>query len=164
VRRGWAALGLALALGCAAVGGLSGAGSALRFSQVENAGDPTRRASLRLCMDGLDADVAGRYGAALGLYERAIQIDPTNPYAYLAMARHTLEEGDPLRSLEYLDQAEMLLESEGARSPQVEPHLAGLRGAALLATGRDGATDLALARRLAPSVWDDGRLDAAELR
>ena len=159
-----ALLVLLLVLGCATGGRLGGGAPALRLSELANEGDATRRASLRLCVDGLDAAAAGHPGAALGQYERAIQIDPTNPYAYLVLARHELEAGDPLRALEYLNQAEMLLESENARSPEVEAHLVGLRGAALRATGRAGDGDLEQARRLAPAVWDDGQLTAAELR
>jgi tetratricopeptide (TPR) repeat protein len=155
---------LVLALGCATGGRLGGDAAALRLSELTDEGDATRRASLRLCVEGLDAAAAGRSGAALGQYERAIQIDPTNPYAYLVLARHEVEAGDPVRALEYLSQSEMLLESENARSPEVEAHLAGLRGAALRATGSAGDGYLEQARRLAPEVWDDGQLTAAELR
>jgi tetratricopeptide (TPR) repeat protein len=155
---------LVLALGCAMGGRLGGDAAALRLSELTDEGDATRRASLRLCVDGLDAAAAGRSGAALGQYERAIQIDPTNPYAYLVLARHEVEAGDPVRALEYLNQSETLLESENARSREVEAHLAGLRGAALGSTGGAGDGYLEQARRLAPEVWDDGQLTAAELR
>jgi tetratricopeptide (TPR) repeat protein len=155
---------VALLVGCA-TGGMLGRGSEpLRLSDVQGEGDATRRASLRLCTDGLDADAAGRPASARGLYDRAIQIDPPNPYAYLVLARHELDAGDPQRALEYLDQAERLLGSEDALTPKVEPHLVGLRGAALQMTGRGGEAELALARERAPGVWDDERLDAAELR
>lgn len=150
-----------LALGCAGVG--ANGRAPLRLSELDE-GDATRRASLRLCIDGLGADEDGRRHVARSLYERAIQIDPTNPYAYLALARHELDEGDPNRGLEYLDQAETLLASEDRLSPGVEVHLVGLRGMALEASGRDGAEPLAQARRLSPEVWDDGRLSADELR
>jgi hypothetical protein len=165
-RRPWlgALLALVLALGCATGGRLGGGGETLRFSELAEEGDARRRASVRLCVDGLDAAAAGRGGAALGQYERAIQVDPTNPYAYLALARHELEAGDAVRALEYLDQSETLLESENARSRGVEAHLVGLRGAALGATGGDGDDYLEQARRLAPAVWEDGRLTAEELR
>jgi hypothetical protein len=164
LQRAGVLLVLVLALGCATGGRLAGGGEALRLSELVDEGDATRRASLRLCVDGLDAAAAGRDGAALGQYGRAIQIDPTNPYAYLALARHELEAGDPLRALEYLDQSEILLESENLRSREIEAHLFGLRGAALYATGGSGDSDLEQARRLAPAVWDDGRLTAEELR
>jgi hypothetical protein len=159
-----ALLMLVLMLGCATGGRLGGAPETLRFSELTDQGDATRRASLRLCVDGLDADVDGRRAAALGQYERAIQIDPTNPYAYLVLARHEIELGDPARGLEYLNQSEMMLESENARSPEVEAHLAGLRGVALRDMGGAGEDYLEQARSLAPAVWDDGQLTAAELR
>jgi tetratricopeptide (TPR) repeat protein len=103
---------------------------------------------------------------ALSRYERAIQIDPTNPFAYLALARHFADRLEPTRTLEYLDQAELLLESQGLHSPRVEPHLVGLRGSALQAAGRtaEGAALLVRARDLAPSVWGDARLSPEELR
>jgi len=159
-----ALLVLVLMLGCATGGRLGGGPEALRFSELAGEGDATRRASLRLCADGLDADVDGRRVAALDQYERAIRIDATNPYAYLVLARHELEAGDPVRALEYLNQSEMLLESENARSQEVEAHLVGLRGAALRDMGDAGEGYLEQARRLAPAVWDDGQLTAAELR
>jgi tetratricopeptide (TPR) repeat protein len=154
----------ALLVGCASGGALGPGAEPLRLSDVQGQGDATRRASLRLCADGLAADAAGRAASARGLYERAIQIDPNNPYAYLVLARHELDAGDPQRALEYLDQAERLLESEDALTPQVEPHLVGLRGAALQMAGRGGEAELALARDRAPAVWDDERLDASELQ
>ena len=159
-----ALLVLVLMLGCATGGRLGGGPEALRFSELADEGDATRRASLRLCANGLDADVDGRRVTALGQYERAIRIDATNPYAYLVLARHELEAGDPVRALEYLNQSEMLLESENARSQDVEAHLVGLRGAALRDMGGAGEGYLEEARRLAPAVWDDGQLTAAELR
>lgn len=154
---------LVLASGCASRGTPSAEAGALHLSEVD-AGDPTRRASLRLVLDGLEADAAGRERQGTGYYERALQIDPTNPYAYLALARRELESGDPRRALDTLDRCERLLDAEGARSPGADAHLFGLRGAALSALGRDGRPDLDRAARLAPSVWDDGRLDAWELR
>ena len=98
-------------------------------------------------------------------YERAIQIDPTNPWAYLAIARHHVDD-DPDLALSYLDQTEILLESEPEHSPRVESHLVGLRGAAFVAAGRprEGEMMLLRASDLAPSVWNDGRLSAAELK
>jgi len=167
VRRGGALGGrLLAALLVVSCAGLRGPGGTqpLHLSELTGEGDPIRRASLRLCVNGLDADEAGRPQTARSLYERAIQIDPTNPYAYLALARHEVERGDPERALEYVAQAETLLASEEALSPRVEPHLDGLRGAALEASGRDGSEPLAHARRASPQVWDDGRLSAGELR
>lgn len=158
------ALALLLALGCASRFSPMGGEEPLRLSELDGGGDPARRASLRLCVEGLDAEVAGRSSSAPVYYERAIQVDPTNPYAYLALARHRLQMGDPDEALGYLDRAQQLLDSEQARSPRVDVHLAGLRGASLEASGRDGAVHLSYARRTSPSVWADGRLSAAELR
>lgn len=138
--------------------------TALRVSDVAGEGDATRRASLRLVMQGLSEDEAGRSTAALSSYERAIQIDATNPYAYLALARHEVEEERYRRALEALDQAELLFGSDPA--PGVEAHLAGLRGAAGLGKGYGGEAQALLdrANRIAPEVWSDGYLSAEELR
>ena len=149
-------------VGCAG-GGIFARGP-LRLSQIDSEGDPARRASLRLCLQGLESDADGHARLALSQYERAIQIYPTNPFAYLSLARYEVERGDPERALGYLDRAELLLDSEGARSPRVEPHLVGLRGAALAQAGLGGEEMLARAYDLSPSVWDDGQLSAAELR
>lgn len=160
------ALALALVgftLGCAGSSSRFGRVEALRLSQVESQGDAARRASMRLCADGLRADAAHRSAPARSQYERAIQIDPTNPWAYLVLARHEVAGGEAARALESLRQAETLLRGEDALSPEVEPHLQGLRGAALRAAGRGGELELERAARLSPEVWGDGRLDADEL-
>ena len=115
-------------------------------------------------MQGLDDDAAGRARAARVAYDRALQIDPTNPWVFLVLARHEVEAGEPRRALASVERARAGLASEGALSPRVEPHVAGLRGAALSALGRDGAADRAQARAGAPAAWADGRLAAAELR
>jgi hypothetical protein len=153
---------LALALGCVAPG--PGA-RPVTLGDLASQGDPARRASLRLVGQGLDADAAERSAQAVSHYRGALRVDPGNPYAYLAMARHYAEV-DPQRALDYVDRAEMLLESEAALSPRVEPHLLGIRGTALRAAGRarEGDALVARARDLAPGVWDDGRLSAAELK
>lgn len=138
----------------------------IRVSEVVDVGDPARRASLRLVLVGLDADVDGNLQRALGNYERAIQVDPTNSYAYLAIARHHAESHDPTWALSFLDKADSLFRSQGDVSPRVIPHLVGLRGQALYASGRidEGAPLLEQAWLLAPEVWADGRLSAEELR
>jgi Flp pilus assembly protein TadD len=134
----------------------------LRVSQVDDRGDPRRRASLRLVIAGLQADGA----RAAASFERAIQLDATNPYAYLALARHHAEGSSPAHGAQFLDQAYALLEAEGALSPGVEPHLIGLRGVIQRRSGQHVEADrkLARARALAPGVWGDGSLSAAELR
>ncbi len=67
----------------------------VRLSDLASEGDPARRASLRLVTRGLDSDSGGQAQLALSQYERAIQVDPNNPFAYLAIARHHVERGDP---------------------------------------------------------------------
>jgi tetratricopeptide (TPR) repeat protein len=138
----------------------------LRLTEVAAVGDPARRASMRLLLAGLDHDIEKRHGSALGSYERALQVDPTNPYAYLAIARYRVEYGDPEGALAFLGQAESLFRSRGEISPRVAVNLQGLRGQALEDSG-DVARGVALvaeASQQAPSVWSDGRLSAKELR
>jgi tetratricopeptide (TPR) repeat protein len=170
--RGLARIGLGVALGLLVGCGVARGPSrgvpepALRLSEVAHHGDPARRASMRLVLQGLDADAALRPAAALSSYERALQVDPNNPWAWLALARHEVEHGDPARALAELDKAEALLPAEGELSRGAAPHVTGLRGAALRAGGREpqGLALLSDARRAAPDVWADGSLDASELR
>jgi tetratricopeptide (TPR) repeat protein len=128
-------------------------------------GDATRRASLRRVLKGLDEDGDGRAATARSSYERAIQIDSTNPYAYLALARHEVDAERWNRALEALDQAELLFDSDSPPAG-VDAHIAGLRGAARLGKGYGDDAELLLDRatRSAPEVWGDGRLSAEELR
>lgn len=139
---------------------------ALRLADVASSGDASRRASMRVVLQGLDADAAARPQEALRLYERALQVDATNPWAYLALARYHAEEGTPALAFSYLDKVEALLGAQRELAPAVEPHLVGLRGEALVATGRaaDAAPLLERARLLSPSVWGDGHLAPSELR
>ena len=148
----------------------------LRVSDVAERGDAARRASVRLVIQGLDADTAADLylGAdsdtelrrAQGSYERAIQVDPTNPYGYLALARHHLDGGDASQAANLIDQASALFETEGLRSPEVSVHVIGLRGWSFESRGRAGEAELYLNRAaiLAPGVWGDGSLSAEELR
>jgi tetratricopeptide (TPR) repeat protein len=168
VRRGagiaLAALLVGGALACAGLRAPGAGSGALRLVDVAGAGDPQRRASQRLVIEGLQADARADPERALSDYQRALQVDASNPYAYLALARHHLEAGDPRTALAHLERAEVLFESLGLLTPGVETHLIGLRGAALRAEGlREGDVLLAEAARRAPSVWGDGRLDASEL-
>jgi len=155
------------AVGCATgVGPRSIQVRPLRISEVADDGDPTRRASTRLVINGLQSSPPEQ---GLSDYERAIQIDPTNPYAYLALAAYQIQWGDPEQGEQSLAQSELLLESEGLKSPRVEPHLIGLRGRAMLRSYDDverytGESWLEEARRMAPEVWGDGWLGVAELR
>jgi len=138
----------------------------LRISDVAEEGDPTRRASTRLVINGLAASPPEQ---GISLYERAIQIDATNPYAYLALAAYEIQWGDVDRGEQALAQSELLLGSESARSPRGEPHLVGLNGRAKLrgyehAERSAGEAMLDDARRMAPDVWGDGWLGVNELR
>lgn len=157
--------GLAV-LACAGPRAFLGRGPSLHLSELVSEGDAARRASLGLVIDGLQADELGQAQRAQGLYARALQIDSGNPYAYLAMARHHVAEGEAELALEQLARAEDLLSSEGALSPRVEVHLVGLRGMALLLEGRRDEAErlLAQAARAAPDVWGDAQLGPEELR
>lgn len=166
---GTAVLALALlALGCAALARIppGGAHGALRLSELAQEGDAQRRASLRLVLEGLEAEEAGAEGRGIVLYERSLGIDATNPFAYLALARHYADREDAPHTLQSLEQAEILLAAEGGYPSRLEAHLVGLRGAALSSAGqgREGQALLERARELAPIEWGDGRLSAGELR
>jgi tetratricopeptide (TPR) repeat protein len=138
----------------------------LRIAEIDHLGDARRQASMRLVVEGLDAEIASMPQRALSRYQHAIKIDPGNPFAYLALARYYAAVADPERALEHLDRAQSLLDPDGTLHRRAEPHLLGLRGWAFAEEGRSAAAGplLAEARRLAPSVWRDGRLDASELR
>lgn len=138
----------------------------LRISQLEADGDPQRRASMLLVVEALEADEQRASERALTGYERALQVDPTNPYAYIALARHLADGLEPERAIPFLDQARALLQAQGEDSPRADVALMGIRGQALVASGRyeDGLHWIERAREVSPDVWSDGRLSAAELR
>jgi tetratricopeptide (TPR) repeat protein len=154
-----------LSVGCTLALGPRGP-EPFHLDSVSQHGDPSRRASTRLVLEGLSEDVELRPAAALVLYERALQVDPTNPWAYLALARHRAHGPSPTQALSALDQAESLLRGYGELTPGVEAHLVGLRGAALVAEGDrgEGLALLRRAREIAPDAWGDARLDPEELR
>jgi len=165
---GWLAVvggGIALIGGCVGSIGARG-GVALRISELDDVGDARHQASMRLVMEGLDAEIGSNPQRALSRYEGAIKIDPSNPFVYLTLARYYAAIDDPERALEHLDRAQSLIDPTTTIYRSVEPHLLGLRGWALANAGRsaDAGPPLAEARRRAPSVWGDGRLDARELR
>lgn len=151
--------------GCA----LSGAappragGPALRVSEWVERGDAQRRASTRMVLQGLDVSEYGREAEAVAGFERAIQVDPSNPLAYLAYARHEVFHGDPRRALAFLDKAEATF-GRSAQGMGAEPHLLGIRGVAMKRLRRAGGDALVDDARREATVWSDGRLDAAELR
>lgn len=138
----------------------------VRVSQLTEEGDAARRASMRLVVEGLDADELGQVDRAQARYQRALSVDVTNPYAYLAIARHHIEAGEPDLALQFLERADSLLRMNGDVADEIEVHLEGLRGAALY-DAQDfeaGALLLDRARQKAPRVWGDGTLEAEELR
>ena len=138
----------------------------IRVSKALGLGDPARQASTRLVVQGLDADEAGQIQRARGSYERALQVDPTNPYAYLALARHALDVGEPNDAIDFIEQAAALFEAEGLRQPEVGVHLIGLRAQAFEVAGRTEESELYFetAAEMAPHIWQDGSLSATELR
>jgi tetratricopeptide (TPR) repeat protein len=152
-----------LALACAA--GIS-ASRAPRVSEIAAEGDDQLRASQRLVIEGLDADERGDSERARSRYERALQIDASNPWVYLALARHYVEVEEPGRALSHLDRAEALLDAQGGGAPGARIHCDGLRGAALALEGDRSSAQPLLdsAARGAPGVWGDGVLTASELR
>jgi tetratricopeptide (TPR) repeat protein len=138
----------------------------LTVSAALGEGDARRDASLRLVIEGLDADSSGRAAFALAKYERAVRVDATNPFAYLALARHHLEASSLPEAAAFLDQARSLFEAEDRLGPEVDVWGIGLRAGIDRAVGRE---DRALqrferARQLAPAIWEDEWLSAAELR
>ena len=152
----------ALAFGCAPLSEVP----APRVSEAASDGDDQFRASQRFVMEGLDADERGDAARALSRYERALQIDASNPWVYLALARHYVESGDAGLALAHVDRAEALLDAQATASPGAKVHCDGLRGAALALEGNRAEAQplLDAAARSAPSVWGDGELSASELR
>ena len=119
--------------------------------------DSTRDASLRLVIAGLDEDSAGRPGRALASYQRAVRVDPTNPFAYLALARHHVDAGSAAEASAFLDQARSLFESEDRLGPSVDVWGIGLRAWIDRVESRDEEADarFELARELSPQMWGD---------
>lgn len=128
--------------------------------------DSARDASLRLVVAGLDEDALGEPSRALASYQRAIRVDPTNPFAFLALARHHLEDGSLDEASAFLDQARSLFEAEQTLGPSVDVWGLGLRAGIERGRGQDDRADALFdrARALSPSIWGDERLSAAELR
>lgn len=128
--------------------------------------DARRDGSLRLVIEGLDADAAGEPSRALASYQRAVRLDATNPIAFLALARHHVAAGNPEEASAFLDQARGLFESEGVMGPAVDVWGVGLRAWIDRAEGRDAEADSRFdtARELSPEIWRDELLSADELR
>lgn len=161
-----ALLGLAFLAGCASFGTLLPRTGSLHLSELAGQGDAERRSSMELVLEGLGDDADMQSSRALSAYENALRVDPSNPYAYLALARHHAYGPNPGSALPYLDKCHTLLLAQGGWSPRVEAHVEGLRGAALVGEGRtqEGRAHLARARALDASAWGDEYLAASELR
>jgi len=128
--------------------------------------DSTRDASLRLVIEGLDADTGGRPDRALASYQRAVRVDPTNPFAYLALARHHLENGSLDEADAFLGQTRALFENGQGLGDDVDVWGIGLRAGIDRARGLDERADqrFEAARTLSPEIWADEHLSSAELR
>jgi len=156
--RGWIGVLLVAAglFGCAGVGRTPRV-EPFRISQIASEGDAARKASVRLVLGGLEAESAGNMARGRSLFERALQVDPNNPYAFLALARSACEAEAPEQCLHFLEQAEALMRLEDA-PPGAFVHVEGLRGVL------GSAQQLRYAEGASPAIWGDGLLDARELR
>jgi tetratricopeptide (TPR) repeat protein len=155
--------------GCAAIGVPSSFGVSERPLTVTRAlgeGDATRDASLRLVIAGLDDDAAGNPSRALASYQRAVRVDSTNSFAYLALARHHLEHGSAVEASAFLDQARSLFEAERRLGPAVDVWGVGLRAWIDRREGREADAQIRFeqARSLDFEIWMDDFLSAEELR
>jgi len=137
-----------------------------RASQLAGTGDPRFRASQDLVLEGLEADGRGQTERARSRFERALQVDSSNPWAYLALARHHLDAGRAGRARQHAERAAVLFESLDPPTPGALVHCDGLRGAALALEGRDAEARplLDAAARSAPAIWGDAHLSPDELR
>jgi tetratricopeptide (TPR) repeat protein len=166
---GLAALSSFVLAGCAGVGvstPLHRSEAPLTASRALGQGDATRDASLRLVIAGLDEDEAGRPSRAVASYQRAIRVDSTNPFPYLALARHHLEYGSVGEASAFLEQSRALFEAEGRLGPDVDVWGLGLRAWIDRGMGRESAADARFdaARELSPEIWADELLSADEMR
>lgn len=162
----WLLLATVLAsAACAGFGIVPPAGPA-RVSDQLGEGDAARRASMRLVLRGLDDEADGQWDLGRGAYERALQVDPSNPWAYLALARHYATGSYPPKALPFLDKARALFAAQGTLTPGVEAHLQGLRGVVLNETGQAAEAEplLDYAARHSPQAWSDGTLAPQDLR
>jgi tetratricopeptide (TPR) repeat protein len=73
------------------------------------AGTPQRRASLRVVEEGRGHLLSGRTRDATVRFQRALQIDPTNGFAYYWLGRARIASGDARGAVGVLQKAESLL-------------------------------------------------------
>lgn len=138
----------------------------LTASRALGQSDPARDASLRLVISGLDEDESGLPSRATASYQRAIQVDSTNPFAYLALARHHLEYGSYQEADAFLGQARSLFEADGLLGPEVDVWGVGLRAGIDRGLGNEvsAGARFQAARELSFEIWADESLSASELR
>ena len=108
----------------------------------------------------------GRGGGPARRVQRAVRVDPTNPFAFLALARHHLESESIGEAGAFLDQARSLFEAQGRLGPSVDVWGLGLRAGIDRLRGREDRADALFdqARQLSPEIWGDERLSARELQ
>jgi hypothetical protein len=128
--------------------------------------DSTRDASLRLVIAGLDEDAAGYPSRALASYQRAVRVDSTNPFAFLALARHHLDGASLDEAGAFLDQARALFENSRGLSDVFDTFGIGLRAGIARERGweDEAASSFGLARISSPEIWLDEWLSPRELR
>jgi len=68
---------------------------------------PQRVASFRSAAEGRAALQQGDVTAAEDLLERALSLDPANPFSYLYLADVRIRQGDPRQALVFLEKAEI---------------------------------------------------------
>lgn len=130
-------LAAALAVACASAGG-SGSGPApeerprAERPVDEGAGTARRAASRRLVERGEELLAAGRTAEAAALLERAVRVDPSNGFAFLALGRARVAAGEADRALGLLERASTLLRAH----PQAAAEADSLREALRSGGGR----------------------------
>ena len=106
---------------------------------------PRRRASVKLVQQGQDLLRTGDYSAALARFERAIDVDSTNPYSLYFVARAHYFLAHYRESLEFLDVAESRLAGDDRWLAEI--HVLRARNATAL--GFHGRADVNYIRALA---------------
>lgn len=105
---------------------------------------PQRRASMKLVQQGRDLLRIENYKAALAQFERAIDIDATNPYSHYFVARAHYLLRDYRQSLDFLEVAEQRLAGDDPWLAEI--HVLRARNAAAL--GFHGQADVNYIRAL----------------
>lgn len=123
-------LAAAAAAGCASSGTRAdGAGPGGGRVVDEGAGTPRREASTRLVERGEELLAADRPEEAAILLERAARVDPSNGFAFLALARARLAGGETERALGLLERASTLLRAHPEAAARADSLLEVARSA-----------------------------------